>query len=156
MLMEPGAIPPVDEFPILQYIPEFMAPWKRRIREVAKHNLEMWTEARRRLTDRRRDGVRRNCIGDHVLDDWEKNGWPISDEAFTFILAEFVSAGSDTTASQLLTLILALAKYPQFQEKAWREINAVCGTRRAPVWSDLDALPYINAIVKEGMRWRPV
>jgi cytochrome P450 len=27
---------------------------------------------------------------------------------------------------------------------------------RSPTWSDFNDIPYVNAIVKEGMRWRPV
>ncbi|KAH7072508.1 putative cytochrome P450 oxidoreductase [Paraphoma chrysanthemicola] len=155
-LMEPGAVPPVDEFPFLQYIPSFLAPWKRRAAAVKDEQFGYWTQARSRLEKRRLDGTRRNCIGDMLLDEWEKSGWPMSSEAFTWVLGEFVAAGSDTTASQLQTLILALAKNPHVQKKAQVEIDAVCGSTRAPTWSDLSQLPYINAIVKEGMRWRPV
>jgi cytochrome P450 len=78
-----------------------------------------------------------------------------SQREFNLTLGEFVSGGADTTASQLLTLVLAFAKYPHVQEKARKELDAVCGTSRAPVWDDFSRLPYINAIVKEGMRWRP-
>jgi cytochrome P450 len=154
--MEPGANPPVDEFPLLQYIPEFLAPWKRRIRATSKEVNDFWWGARQKLETRRAKGIRRNCVGDLILDDWEKKEWPMSNEAFTWVLAEFVSAGSDTTASQLLTLILALAKNPDIQRKARIEIDAVCGDSRAPVWPDFADMPYINAIIKEGMRWRPV
>lgn len=55
----------------------------------------------------------------------------------------------------LLTLILAITKFPEVQVKAQRELDAVCGTDRMPLFSDFQNLPYINAIVKEGMRWRP-
>lgn len=32
-ILEPGATPPVDAFPFLKYLPEFMALWKARARE---------------------------------------------------------------------------------------------------------------------------
>lgn len=28
--LEPGANPPVDDFPFLKYLPDFMSPWRRR------------------------------------------------------------------------------------------------------------------------------
>jgi len=36
------------------------------------------------------------------------------------------------------------------------EIDAVIGINRLPDFSDMDALLYTNAIVKEAMRWQPV
>jgi cytochrome P450 len=154
--MEPGATPPVDEYPFLRFIPAAWAPWKRKALIAGKAVDDLWTEARRRLEVRRATGVRRNCVSDMILDDWEgKGSWPISQREFNLTLGEFVSGGADTTASQLLTLVLAFAKYPHVQEKARKELDAVCGTSRAPVWDDFSRLPYINATVKEGMRWRP-
>jgi cytochrome P450 len=64
-------------------------------------------------------------------------------------------AASDTTSSMVLTAILYLAKYPWVQEKAHVELDRVCGYRM-PTWDDFKDLPYINCIVKEGLRIRPV
>lgn len=63
---------------------------------------------------------------------------------------------SETTATAILTNILLLAKYPEAQEKAREELDLVCGTERMPHWSDFERLPYINCIIKEGLRIRPV
>ena len=54
------------------------------------------------------------------------------------------------------TLILALALYPEVQKKAQAEIDAVVGPNRLPDFHDRPSLPYINAIVKESMRWNVV
>ena len=51
---------------------------------------------------------------------------------------------------------LAMALYPEVQKKAQAEIDAVIGNNRLPDFGDREALPYINAIVKEAMRWQPV
>jgi cytochrome P450 len=56
----------------------------------------------------------------------------------------------------VLTSILYLAKHPWVQKKAQEELDRVCGDRRMPTWDDFKELPYINCIVKEGMRMRPV
>jgi len=118
--------------------------------------MQVWDESRKRLEARRATGERRKCVGDMILDEWEGKGqWPISDYDFTMNLAETVSGGADTTASQLLTLIIAFAKHPDVQKKARKEIDRVCGIRRTPLWTDFAELPYLNCIVKEGVRWRP-
>jgi len=60
------------------------------------------------------------------------------------------------TVSAVQFFFLAMALYPEVQKKAQAEIDAVIGNNRLPDFSDRDALPYINAIVKEAMRWQPV
>lgn len=116
---------------------------------------EMWDKARAMVDERRAKGIRRDCFIDDKLDEYSTKGWPMSQHAFNNLFGELLEAGADTTANQILTLILALAKNPEIQKRAQKEIDAVCGTQRAPLFSDFDRLPYINCIVKEGMRWRP-
>jgi cytochrome P450 len=154
--MEPGANPPVDVFKFLRYIPAPLAKWKRRGIDAGNTMDEVWTESRRRVDERRARGIRRDCVIDMVLDEYEKKGWALSQHGFNNLMGEFLEGAADTTSAQLLTLMLAFAKYPQVQEKARKEIDAVCGTERSPLWTDFAAMPYINCIVKEGQRWRPV
>ena len=45
--------------------------------------------------------------------------------------------------------------YPDVQKKARAEIDAVVGSDRLPTYEDQQSLPYIDAIVKEVLRWRP-
>lgn len=155
--MEPGATPPVDEFTFLKLIPKRFALWKRRAIRAGETMDSVWTRARQIIDERRAKGDKRDCIADRLLDEYEKNGFPMSQHAFNNLTGELVEGGADTTAAQLLTMVLALAKNPQVQKKARAEIDPVCGTTRSPQWGeDFDLLPYINAVVKEGMRWRPV
>ncbi|CAM1509767.1 Fc.00g001020.m01.CDS01 [Cosmosporella sp. VM-42] len=153
-LQEPGANPPIDEFPLLKYLPGY---WKKRADKCRKLMDDMWDEARKEVDERRSKGIKRDCFIDAKMDEYEEKGWPswMTTHAFNNLWGELLEAGADTTANQILTLILALAKYPQFQKKAQAEIDSVCGTERAPVFSDFANLPYINCLVKEGMRWRP-
>ncbi|OJK03520.1 hypothetical protein ASPACDRAFT_49667 [Aspergillus aculeatus ATCC 16872] len=66
------------------------------------------------------------------------------------------SAGADTTVSALSTFILAMTLYPHVQRKAQDEIDVVIGENRLPTFNDRSDLPYINALVKEVLRWHPV
>lgn len=115
----------------------------------------LWGRARQLVDERRLRGDKRESMIDLKLDEYDKGGWALSQHAFNNLFGELMEAGADTTANQVLTLILALSKNPQFQEKARKEIDAVCGTDRAPLFSDFASMPYVNAIVKEGLRWRP-
>ena len=46
--------------------------------------------------------------------------------------------------------------YPETQARAHAELDAVVGRSRLPTFSDFSHLPYIRAMVKESLRWRPV
>ncbi|KAI8310601.1 Cytochrome P450 monooxygenase yanC [Colletotrichum sp. SAR11_240] len=123
--MEPGANPPVDVFTFLRHIPASFAYWKRRAIDAGKTMDETWSTARRLVEERRAHGEKRNCIIDGLLDEYEQKGWPasISQHAFTNLMGEIIEGGADTTAAQLLTLILAFALHPEIQRKAQVEID---------------------------------
>ena len=57
------------------------------------------------------------------------------------------------TSSVVQALFLAMALYPEVQKKAQAEIDSVVGPNRLPNFEDRPSLPYINALVKESMRW---
>ncbi|RPD62684.1 cytochrome P450 [Lentinus tigrinus ALCF2SS1-6] len=63
--------------------------------------------------------------------------------------------GADTTYSTIQTFFVAMALYPDVQKKAQAELDAVIGPNRLPEHSDRADLPYINALVKESLRWAP-
>lgn len=46
--------------------------------------------------------------------------------------------------------------YPDVKRKAQAEIDQVVGEDRFPVVADRPNLPYINAMVKESLRWHTV
>ncbi|KAK7037756.1 cytochrome p450 [Paramarasmius palmivorus] len=81
-----------------------------------------------------------------------------SDEEFGRIkdmAATALVASADTTLSSLGTFFMAMAKHPQCQERAWREIDAVTGGERLPNWDDRKSMPYVEAIYRDCMRWHP-
>ena len=46
--------------------------------------------------------------------------------------------------------------YPEVQRKAQAEIDRVVENSRLPEYSDQDELPYVDAVLKEVLRWHPV
>jgi len=62
-------------------------------------------------------------------------------------------AGSDTTAATNASFVLAMTMHPETQKKAQEELDRVIGPDRLPTWEDRDQLPYIDAILKETLRW---
>ena len=60
------------------------------------------------------------------------------------------------TVSALMTFFLAMLMFPEVQKRAQEEIDNVIGGGRLPTSADRDALPYIEAIMKETHRWHQV
>ena len=46
--------------------------------------------------------------------------------------------------------------YPEVQTKAQAELDRVIGTDRLPELSDKEGMPYIEAVIRETLRWHPV
>jgi cytochrome P450 len=46
--------------------------------------------------------------------------------------------------------------FPEVQHKAQAELDALIGQDRLADSSDEESLPYMNALIKEVLRWRPV
>lgn len=59
------------------------------------------------------------------------------------------------TVSALGTFFLAMVLFPDIQQKARAQIDAVC-QGRLPDIMDQNALPYVTALMKESVRWHNV
>ncbi|KAF9489452.1 cytochrome P450 [Pleurotus eryngii] len=64
-------------------------------------------------------------------------------------------AGVETVNALVLTTLLAMAMNPDKQARAQEEIDAVVGIHRLPTLGDKGSLPYMEAVIKEAMRWYP-
>ena len=51
--------------------------------------------------------------------------------------------------------VLAMMAHPEIQQRAQDQLDVVVGRFRPPTFSDAPNLPYIHAMVKETLRWRP-
>ncbi len=72
------------------------------------------------------------------------------------LVGNLFGAGADTSSSTLVSFVLACCAFPEAMHKAQAEIDRVVGPSRSPHWDDSPNLPYINAFVKEVLRWRSV
>lgn len=151
----------VESFPILKHVPEALAPWKADIKASGRKE----AAANMALVDLvRSDLARAKSRGDDVPDSLcklllelrETEHIPLSDRDFSYIPASLFGAGSDTTASTLCTAFLALITHPETLDAAQKELDAVVGPERSPKFEDEANLPYIRALAKEILRWRPV
>lgn len=59
------------------------------------------------------------------------------------------------TTSTIKSFLLVATLHPEMVRLAQNELDRVIGGERLPEFSDKPQLPYICAIVKEVIRWRP-
>jgi cytochrome P450 len=55
-----------------------------------------------------------------------------------------------------MVFILSMVLYPDVQKRAQAEIDSVIGTDRLPTFEDRASLPYVDAILRETLRWQPI
>lgn len=153
----------VEAVPALKHVPDFLAPWKRDIKEHGRReaaaNMAL-VEVVRGDIARAEEEKSRDRLPDSLcrilLEIRETEGIPLSDRDFSFVPASLFGAGADTTASTMCTAFLALVTHPETLQAAHAELDAVVGRDRTPTFDDDTRLPYTRAFVKEVLRWRPV
>ncbi|KAF3053388.1 hypothetical protein E8E11_011831 [Didymella keratinophila] len=137
--LSPGTYLPTEQFPIFKWIPKQWLASAKRAQEGYAIPTRIWTRAREHVEARRNRGDKRESLMDDLLED-EGNKL---DPAFQGTkLANFVGAlmqaVAETSALTMRTSIMFLATHP------------------VPTFADFPNLPYINCIMKEGLRIRPV
>ncbi|KAJ1267268.1 hypothetical protein BS78_07G044000 [Paspalum vaginatum] len=111
------------------------------------------------LIQARRDaGAGGDCYVDSMLRLTvpEDGGRALTDDEIVSLCSEFLSAGTDTTATALQWVLANLVKNPAMQDRLRAEVAGVVGARDGEVREDdLQAMPYLKAVVLEGLRRHP-
>ncbi|KAK9994154.1 hypothetical protein SO802_023857 [Lithocarpus litseifolius] len=80
----------------------------------------------------------------------------LSEEEMVSLCSEFLEAGTDTTSTTLEWIMANMVKYPQIQERLLVEMKGVVGNGEEEVKEeDLNKMPYLKAVVLEGLRRHP-
>ncbi|KAI0657956.1 cytochrome P450 [Cubamyces menziesii] len=66
------------------------------------------------------------------------------------------AGGADSDFAAVYSFFLAMVLNPGAQEKAHAELDAVVGCDRLPEFNDRPSLPYVNALIKEVLRWHVI
>ncbi|KAA1476606.1 cytochrome P450 [Dentipellis sp. KUC8613] len=144
----------VEFFPSMMNIPDRFSKWKR----DAKYWFERYTSVFKNLVHnvakRTDNGNIRPCIATALID--KASVYNLSEQQIAWTAGTLYVAGSDTTATVMSWLLLALVAYPDVQRRAQNELDTVIGHSRIPTFADFDHLPYIQAVVKECIRWKAI
>jgi len=152
----------VDIVPALQHLPESFpgAGFKKTARKWRK-SIEASAHIPYRFVQRQMAARsnRPSYVSRLVQQLQQEQGGRLNDddeEAVIWTAASLYGAAADTTTITLTVFTLAMIENTHVQRKAQEEIDRVVGTDRLPTFEDRDNLPYVNALVKEVLRWWPI
>ncbi|TFK18867.1 cytochrome P450 [Coprinopsis marcescibilis] len=144
----------VEIFPILTWLPKSLQWYRREPEEHYKKDVALLTELMEEVRERMKKGLAYPSTATRAL---EKQGaFGLDDLETAYALASPFGAGAGTTLATLDFFLLAMLIHPEAMRKAHEELDRVIGRDRLPEYDDRDSLPYVNALIKEIMRWRPI
>ncbi|KAJ7170774.1 cytochrome P450 [Mycena crocata] len=153
-----GAVVPgaflVEIFPWMKRFPTWMAKWKRDGLAWHEKETEMFEKLNAGVNEDMATGKAEQCFVRELIETEKRHG--LSQKECAWLAGIMFSAGAETTLGTLINFVLAMTLYPDVMRKAQHELDTVVGRERLPNFGDKDSLPYIRAIIKESLRWRPV
>jgi len=86
----------------------------------------------------------------------EDGGRKLTEGEIVTLCSELLNAGTDTTSTSLQWIMANLVKHQEIQQKLVDEIERVVGKEAEMVREeDLNAMPYLKAVIMEGLRRHP-
>ncbi|KZT34818.1 cytochrome P450 [Sistotremastrum suecicum HHB10207 ss-3] len=145
----------VDSYPILRHIPQWMpgGGFQKFVSEKRARNEEVvnlpyeWTKSQVKAGAAYPSLVANQVNREKLSAEHE--------EVIKHVAVTMYVAGVDTVLSTLLTFLLVMTLNPECQIRAQKEIDSVVGSDRLPRLSDRDKLPYVDALIKEVLRFHP-
>ncbi|KAF2971861.1 hypothetical protein GQX73_g1675 [Xylaria multiplex] len=147
----------VDFFPSFHKLPRFLQPWRKYwVRMGSFHRrvfCQWWEPIKSAVIN---GSAPASFVRDVLLHpDVKFSG---DDEEAMYLATSIMAAGGDNTRMTINTFIMAMIARPQAQRRAQVEVDQICTdgkSLRLPQMTDLPEMPYIAAMVKEVLRWRP-
>ncbi|KAI1457470.1 putative cytochrome P450 oxidoreductase OrdA-like protein [Annulohypoxylon moriforme] len=151
----PGAFV-VDVLPFLKYIPDWIpgTGFKKLARQWGTELIDVVEKPYAFVKHQMAQGKHEASFLSRLLEAGDQDPEVALTNKWTAM--SLYTAGADTTVSSIACFFLAMTIYPEVQQKAQEEIDRVVGQDRLPDMSDRERLPYIEAMIKEVLRWHPV
>ncbi|KAJ6503785.1 cytochrome P450 [Mycena sanguinolenta] len=149
----------VDSLPILKYVPSWFpgAKFKREAKKWRKHSQRLADSPLEETKRQMELGIARPSFAADSLNALKD----LEDKYYTENIVRGAAGtmfvgGADTTVSALGSFVLGMLANPDAQKRAQSEIDSVTQGKCLPDFADLEAMPYVTAVVKETLRWKNV
>ncbi|GJN18770.1 hypothetical protein PR202_gb05968 [Eleusine coracana subsp. coracana] len=166
----------ITDFPVFAFFPAitkrlFRRRWEAYV-AVRQRQDEIFLpmiDARRRICEHDDDPGGPPCYADSVLKlrVAEEGDRPLTDSEVVSLCSEFINGGTDLTATALEWIMAELVNHPDVQSKLYHELtlnsnsnSKASSSSAAGGGGDLndleeEAMPYLKAVVMEGLRLHP-
>ncbi|KAG5645609.1 hypothetical protein DXG03_005747 [Asterophora parasitica] len=142
----------VDIFPTMKYLPSWF-PFKKAAAHFRTHNLAQTDRPHDFVKRRMKAGAELSSFTSSMLRDGVDDR---TEHAIKFAATAIYGGGSDPAVAAMSTFILLMILHPDIQKRARDELDSVVGTKRLPDLADRPRLPYLEAILKEVLRWHTI
>ncbi|KAG6353835.1 hypothetical protein INS49_005316 [Diaporthe citri] len=137
----------METFPFLARFPNAIAPWKHGLGSKRGRGFFYALAEEAATKPGHEDSFVKHLFA-------ARDKYTLDDEEISSLSGNLFGAGSDTSSSTLITFVLACCAFPEALVPAYEELDRVVGPYRSPHFDDQPNLPYVNALVKEVLRWR--
>ncbi|KAG0698338.1 cytochrome P450 [Suillus ampliporus] len=144
----------VESWPWLLHLPRGLQWFRSEPEARQKRDIQLYMHLLGDVKARIAKGTIQDCLTTQMINEMPNNG--MSELEVAYAVSSPFGAGIETTAGTLSTFFLAMLHFPHVMRKAQAELDNVIGADRIPEFHDKESLPYINALVNETLRWRPV
>jgi cytochrome P450 len=147
------AASPVSVIPPLQRDWGAWSPWGKFLRKRAECDAAIYdliTELRRAKTPGRKD------VLSLLLEARDEDGQPLSDAELRDELVTFIAAGHETSATSLAWAFERILAVEGVLDKLLDELATTVGLGNDIGLDDLPKLKYLDAVIKEVLRFRPM
>lgn len=142
-----------NKLPFLMALPDWLSPpkaWERRRATTERTWFQIMQD---QVVEDMKTGQAAPSWMKTFLDAPSKWGFKYDAEG-AYAVGMHGIAGALTIAAPIQTFCLAMVHYPQFLPMLHEEIDRVCGDR-PPLPEDRPNMPFLRAIIRECIRWRP-
>ncbi|KAJ6460391.1 cytochrome P450 [Mycena vitilis] len=158
----------VESWPVLLYLPRFLQWFRWEPERHRKLDTELYMSVMNDVKRQMEENTAQPSMAAYSLSKQAEFG--LTDVETAYALSAPWAAGVGSTFASIEVFLckvsafiaflpnilcpVAMILFPAVQKKAQEEIYSVVGYGRSPGFQDFDALPYIQALIKEVTRWR--
>ncbi|KAF9553881.1 cytochrome P450 [Agrocybe pediades] len=148
----------VDSLPILQHIPEWLpgAGFKKEARTCKELLHRMMAEPYGMVVSQMQSGGAMPSLVSRNLEGTMSQMSEEDSDLLMWTAGGLFAGGSHSTVATIMSFFLTMVLYRDVQEKAQRELDVIVKEGRLPTLIDRPSLPYIDCIIQELLRWRPI
>ncbi|KAI8247569.1 Cytochrome P450 monooxygenase patH [Colletotrichum sp. SAR 10_77] len=158
--LKPAQAPPVDLFPFMKHLPDFLAKWRKEALVLRK---DMWRMIYYMLDGAKLQhgtiakGLRSHdneSVMSRIIMEAETNeDMRMGDHELAVFGGGTLDAAVDTVIASTSSVVMAFAAFPEVQKRVQAEVDSIWEDS-PPTEERLPEAKFLRAVVMEAMRWR--